>query len=74
MPTITIKFPLFEPTKTKSTMYETMQIDFSDSCNEVLKLKKENTKLTKSCIDKQLAHFQLPSTLIQEARKLALSR
>ncbi|WP_047155400.1 RNA-guided endonuclease InsQ/TnpB family protein [Aneurinibacillus tyrosinisolvens] len=74
MPTLSIKLPLFEPTKTKEEMYETMRSRFSLACNKVLELKKDNPKLKKSEIDRLLSEIELPSTLHQEARKLALSR
>ena len=73
MPTITIKLPLFKPTKSKSSMYEAMQQNFSKACNQAIQLKKENPSLKASEVDRQLC-FELPSTLRQEARKLALSR
>jgi IS605 OrfB family transposase len=74
MPTITIKLPLFQPTKAKESMYESMQQNFSEACNMAIQYKKEDPKLTKAELDKKLASVELPSTLIQEARKLALSR
>ncbi|WP_423407889.1 RNA-guided endonuclease InsQ/TnpB family protein [Heyndrickxia sp. MSNUG] len=74
MPTLTIKIPLFEPTNVKKEMYETMRSNFSDACNQAIQLKKDDSKMKASEIDKQLGHFLLPSTLVQEARKLAVSR
>jgi putative transposase len=74
MATISIKIPLFEPTKTKLEMYKKMQMDFSNACNLAIQTKKENSKLKASEIDKVLGHLKLPTTLIQEARKLAVSR
>ncbi|WP_445505427.1 RNA-guided endonuclease InsQ/TnpB family protein [Niallia sp. 03091] len=74
MPTITIKLPLFQPTNVKEKMYETMQQNFSEACNIAIQYKKEHPAVTKSELDKRLAPIELPSTLIQEARKLALSR
>ncbi|MGP7819828.1 hypothetical protein ACTXGU_22420, partial [Niallia sp. 01092] len=55
-------------------MYETMQQNFSEACNIAIQYKKEHPTVTKSELDKRLAPIELPSTLIQEARKLALSR
>jgi len=73
--TIMIKLPLFKPTKTKEDMYLSMQEEFSTLANHVLELKKTNPKQTKTNIDHQLKQCsQLPTTLQQEARKLALSR
>ncbi|GAB6448018.1 hypothetical protein bcgnr5369_68700 [Bacillus cereus] len=39
VPTITVKIPLYAPTKTKQEMYEAMQQNFSIACNETLDLK-----------------------------------
>jgi putative transposase len=74
MPTISIRIPLFEPTKAKREMYEEMQRNFSNASNLAIQIKNENSKLKASEIDKKLSHFRLPTTLIQEARKLAASR
>lgn len=74
MPTLSIKIPLFEPTKAKHKMYEIMREHFSDACNFAIQLKKLQTNLKASEIDKKLSHFHLPTTLMQEARKLAISR
>jgi putative transposase len=74
MPTLTIKLPLFEPTHAKQAMYETMRPRFSLTCNQMLGLKKENPKWTKTQMDHALSSIELPSTLRQEARKLVLSR
>ncbi|WP_161798238.1 RNA-guided endonuclease InsQ/TnpB family protein [Aneurinibacillus tyrosinisolvens] len=65
---------MFEPTKTKLEMYETMRSHFSDACNKTLELKKSNLKMKATEIDHALDGIELPSTLRQEARKLALSR
>lgn len=74
MPTISIKIPLFEPTKTKSEMYEFMRSEFSNACNVAVQTKREEPKLKASELDKRIGHFELPTTLKQEARKLAFSR
>ncbi|MEJ1517687.1 transposase [Bacillus cereus] len=74
MPTITVKIPLYEPTKAKQEMYETMQRNFSIACNDTLDLKRNHPNLKASEIDNKLSHIQLPSTLIQESRKLGISR
>lgn len=74
MPTLSIKIPLFEPTNTKCDMYKNMQNLFSIACNEAVQNKKDHPKLNASEIDTSLKHINLPSTLKQEARKLALSR
>lgn len=74
MPVLTIKIPLFEPTNTKLDMYNTMQQRFSEACNQGLQLKRDEPKRKASEIDRLLGHIVLPSTLVQEARKLAVSR
>jgi putative transposase len=74
LPTLTIKLPLFKPTKAKESMYRCMQEGFSKACNQVLEIKKENSKVKVTEIDQALKPIGLPSTLVQEARKLALSR
>ncbi|MUK87857.1 hypothetical protein GMD78_05520 [Ornithinibacillus sp. L9] len=74
MPTLSIKMPLFEPTNIKQEMYETMQHRFSESSNLAINIKKETPKLKASEIDAKISHTGLPTTLIQEARKLAVSR
>lgn len=74
MITITIKLPLFEPTIIKQDMYKEMRSNFSKACNQTLIYKKENPKLKASDIDQLIGSVPLPSTLQQEARKLALSR
>ncbi len=51
-----------------------MRSNFSQACNQVLTYKKENPKLKASDIDPLIGSISLPSTLQQEARKLALSR
>lgn len=75
MPTITIKIPLNEPTQIKKIMYENMQKEFSTLCNKVVELNDADPKFTKTNIDHALKTLaSLPTTLQQEARKLALSR
>lgn len=74
MSTITIKLPLFQPTQTKMEMYREMRTHFSKACNDVLTYKIENPKLKASDLDKKIGSIPLPSTLHQEARKLAVSR
>lgn len=74
MPTISIKIPLFEPTNAKCEMYEIMLENFSSACNLAMQEKKADPKQKASEIDKKLSLFHLPTTLIQEARKLAVSR
>lgn len=74
MNTITIKLLLFQPTQTKIVMYQTMRSGFSKACNEVLAYIKENSKLKASELDQKINSIPLPSTLRQEARKLAVSR
>ncbi|XEC95993.1 RNA-guided endonuclease InsQ/TnpB family protein [Paenibacillus tarimensis] len=73
MPTITIKMPLFEPSNAKQQMYGNMQQLFSSAANNVLFLKRHYL-LSISQIEQHLSHYGLPSTLVQEARKLAISR
>lgn len=51
-----------------------MQNRFSLACNEAVQTKRDHPKLKASEIDASLKHIHLPSTLIQEARKLAVSR
>jgi putative transposase len=74
MSTLTIKIPLFEPTTLKSEMYENMRNHFSEACNLAIETKKNNPNFKASDIDKAIGHVELPSTLIQEARKIAVSR
>lgn len=74
MTTIAIKLPLFEPTKMKQDMYKEMRSNFSQACNQAITYKKENSQLKASDIDQLIGTIALPSTLHQEARKLALSR
>lgn len=54
-------------------MYEKMRTVFSESSNAAIQLKRKEPKLKASEIDYQLSHVDLPKTLIQEARKLAVS-
>jgi putative transposase len=74
MPTLTIKIPLFEPTKIKHEMYRNMSSIFSEACNLAIQIKRDHASFKASDIDKMIGHFHLPTTLIQEARKLAVSR
>lgn len=73
MPTITVKIPLYKLTKAKQKMYETIQQNFSVACNETLDLKQNHPNLKASEINHILSPIQLPTTLIQEARKLGMS-
>lgn len=73
--TFTIKLPLFQPTKVKQEMYQTMRNEFSYLCNETLRLKHEENVKKLTEIDSLLKEQStLPTTLQQEARKLAISR
>ncbi|RNF39098.1 RNA-guided endonuclease InsQ/TnpB family protein [Planococcus salinus] len=74
MPILSIKLPLFEPTHAKIHLYEDMRASFSEACNVAIRVKRENPESKASEIDRTLAPIQLPSTLRQEARKLACSR
>lgn len=74
MPALTIKLPLYKPTKKKSEMYQQIRAYFSEACNLAVQVKKEEPRFKPSEVDKKLSHIGLPSTLIQEARKLAISR
>ena len=73
--TMTIKLPLFKPTKAKQEMYKVMRSEFSRLLNRTLEIKRTNPKITATDIDKCLKQDSiLPTTTQQEARKLALSR
>ncbi|MEK4127869.1 transposase [Anoxybacillus sp. FSL W8-0382] len=73
--TMTIKLPLFEPTKLKQEMYQTMRNEFSRLLNRAVDIKRTNPKIAVTDIDKLLKQDSiLPTTTQQEARKLALSR
>lgn len=73
--TITIKLPLFKPTKVKQDIYKTMRSEFSRLLNRTLEIKRTNPKIKATDIDKCLKRESiLPTTIQQEARKLALSR
>ncbi|WP_199614162.1 RNA-guided endonuclease InsQ/TnpB family protein [Paenibacillus alkalitolerans] len=74
MNTITIKLPLYEPTNIKIEMYKKMRSNFSRACNQVLAYKKEHPTVKASELDRHIHSIPLPSTLHQEARKLAVSR
>ncbi|WP_240378205.1 hypothetical protein [Bacillus piscicola] len=73
MPTISIKMPLYKPTNIKTEMYEQMQCSFSEAANLAIQTKQAEPKLKASELDKKLSHIALPTTTIQEARKLAVS-
>ncbi|MFD0715574.1 RNA-guided endonuclease InsQ/TnpB family protein [Paenibacillus sp. GCM10027626] len=72
--TITIKLPLYRPTLVKQDMYRTMRSHFSQASNQALQYLQEVPVRKATELDRLLRSIPLPSTLLQEARKLAVSR
>ncbi|MFD0715333.1 hypothetical protein [Paenibacillus sp. GCM10027626] len=72
--TITIKLPLYRPTLVKQDMYKTMRSHFSQASNQALLYLQEVPVRKATELDRLLRSIPLPSTLLQEARKLAVSR